>query len=189
MRWNVGIIPDIAYTIGISFIADPFHAIFYDVSLQIIYMKLSPSRYQTSMGSLYLSFAVISQSFVSIPVAQALNQQFTQVDKNNIEDMYKLKCIQMFFCVAVMPFTFLLPNFDRFNRFNSALAELGLDQVTDQQISASDLKFQNHNSWHVGGTIGENNFETFQIDRKSVVQNIKLRQRKFQGQQSIKNQI
>ncbi|CDW80965.1 UNKNOWN [Stylonychia lemnae] len=189
MRWNVGILPDIVYTIGISFLADPIYATFYDVALQIIYMKLSPSRYQTSMGALYLSFAIVSQSFVSTPVALALNTQFTQVDKNNIEDIYKLKYIQMIFCVAVIPFTFLLPNFDRLNRFNSALAELELDQVADQPISASDLKFQNHNSWYVGGTLGESSFETFQIDRKSVEQNIKLRLRKSQRQQSTQNQI
>ncbi|CDW82320.1 UNKNOWN [Stylonychia lemnae] len=161
---------NIFYTVLISFIADPFLAVFYNVAIQIIYLRLSPARYQASMSSIFLSIAIISQSFLSTPIALALNDQFAQVTKYNIEDIYKLKYIQMIFCMGVVPFIFLLPNFDRFNRFNSALAELGYDRDSDEPITVSDIIRLNPNSLNVVGTHGENSADLFISNRKSITQ-------------------
>ena len=52
--------PDLSYTIFISFIADPFAAVFHTIAMSTLCTNIAPKKYYAVTHAIFLMFAVLS---------------------------------------------------------------------------------------------------------------------------------
>ncbi|CDW87717.1 UNKNOWN [Stylonychia lemnae] len=119
-------IPDPLFIIITTLFSEPFMNAFYTIAMIQVYAKLTPLKYQTIVIGIFLSLAIVVQGYISNVVGLLLNDQFTNISKANIVDIYKLRYIQLLALAILIPFVRLVPNEDRYNKHSLKMQQLNM---------------------------------------------------------------
>jgi hypothetical protein len=105
----IGEIPPLVFVICTSTVTDTVYLALSHMPSMVLFAKLIPSQIESSMFALLMGLLNLSSYTISKLIGNGYNKIFN-VDKDNMEDIWKLYVIETIGCALPLAFIWLLPS-------------------------------------------------------------------------------